>query len=177
MIRINPPISVYWPWLVVVFVALGVIPWRLYPEKLTGNMQDLPLILAYFRPDLFDQRQPILMDHALVTTLLATLIAVAHSLYHGVRGRSEPATFSLRSLLLATAVVAAGLGGLRWCAAPPVVFYAVIIVLSGYPATVILAGLLCRRMTQARAFSTMIISPVIISTSSHADKHKLQDFC
>jgi hypothetical protein len=40
------------------------------------------------------------------------------------------------------------LGGLRWYKAPTVVFCAAIIVLSGYPATVILAGLLCRRFTK-----------------------------
>jgi hypothetical protein len=177
MIRFNPRISVYWLWLVFAFVAAGVVSWHLYPDKLTGNMQDLPLVIAYFRPELFNDWQPKLIDHALATTLLATLTAVAHSLYLGVQGRSEPATFSLRSLLLGTAMVAVVLGGLRWCAAPPGVSCAVVIMLSGYPATVIVGGLLCRRMTQVRAFTAAIISPVIISTSGQSDKLKLQNSC
>ena len=124
------------------------MPWHPFPEKLTRKTQYLPVATAYSRPDLFDDWQPTLIVHALVAILLATPIAVAHSLILSFRGQSEPATFSLRGLLLGTGMLAMILGGLRWYAAPPVVMCAVLILSSGYPVTVIVAGLLSRRMTK-----------------------------
>jgi hypothetical protein len=146
MARLNRRVSVYWLWLAIVFGVISLIPW--YPGR-TGY---LPVATAYANPGWRDW-QPTLLGHVLLTLLIATPLAIAHTVILSLRGRPEPVTFSLRGLLLATGAVALILGGLRWCNAAPVVFAAVIILLSGYPATVILGGLLARRITWGQAGS------------------------
>ena len=143
--QLNLQISVYWLWLVIVFGAVAITPWHPHSGRSAGHVTYLPVVTAYSINGL-DDSQPTLIGHALVTFCLAVFAATAHSVILAAKGRSESATFSLRMLLVATGVLAAIFGVLRWCKAPPIVYGVVILFFVGNYVTKIVAGLISRRM-------------------------------
>ena len=147
--RWNPRVSVYWLWLVIVFGAIAAIPWHPYPDKLTGKPRYVPVATAYSRPDLFDGWQATLLCHTLVALLVAIPAAVRHTVIRRERSLAEPVTFSLRQLLTGAGILALVFGLLAWYGAPRVVFFVVILLYSGWPATLILAGTISRQRVSA----------------------------
>ena len=141
----NPRLSVYWLWLVIVFGMIAALPGLPFSRKLASGNRYVPIATAYSRPDLFDGWQVILVGHTLVSLLVAVPAAAHHTLRRRQRGLSEPVSFDLRQLLGAAAMLALVFGLLAWYKAPPVVFVAAILLYSGCPATLILAGIIARR--------------------------------
>jgi hypothetical protein len=139
---LNPSISVYWLWFVIVFGAIAVIPWY------RGYGGERRIIAAVYDHSLDNENaEQILVIHTALATALSSLIAIVHAMRLSVRGRPEAATFSLRALFIVTAVIALICGCLRWLSAPPGVFIAVLLPLGGHITTKILAGAISRRIT------------------------------
>jgi len=120
-----------------------MIPW--HPYSKLGPVSYLPVVSAYKYPRLFDW-QSTLLGHALASFLVAVPVAVTHAVIRRLRGRVESVTFTVGQLLAATGILAVILGLLAWCGSPPVVFCAIVLLCSGWPIVLFLAGIISRQM-------------------------------
>jgi len=151
---LNPRISVYWLWLIIVFGVIAAVPVHPFLERITRVTQYLPVATAYSRPDLFDYWQVTLILHTLLTLLIAITAAVRHTVFRWECGRAERLEFSLRQLFASTGILAAIFGLLAWLGAPAVVYFTVLLLYFGWPTTLILAGTICRRRASHEGDST-----------------------
>lgn len=124
-------IAVYWLWLALAVAGTAMLPVLPVPGKLGGEYWMVYLAYFYFSPS---EWQPILLIHSFAALAIGSTATVVHELSK-LRRRSAPfgRVFSLLELLIAIGALAALFGMLRWCGAPPLVYFAVLLLVSGRP--------------------------------------------
>ncbi len=137
-------VSIYWGWAAAIF---GLV--TLVPLVANGRGGAWPPGTVYLWPGLADW-EPVLLIHASVATAIATAATVVHRLRVATNDADRAADLlGLRQLFLVTAAFAAMFGLFRWLAAPPAVFFTVLILAAGRPVSALVVAAARARRDQS----------------------------
>jgi hypothetical protein len=137
-LKFNPTVSVYWPWLVVVF---GIGFAQAFGRMMAGYYQTPPGL----RDDALYNYAPFLVC-ALIATAIAMTAAIAHHAKRLKRGEKDDASnFSIATILLVLGGASVVFGLLRWIDAPAAFFYIVVICILGRFACLLVNAEITRR--------------------------------